>query len=700
MKGRRIKFMGLLVLILAVTITLGACDLDDDPEPEDTFNLTVDYEGVGETTPDAGTHEFEQNTMVDLEAVPRDEDWEFAYWEGDVSNRHEASTQVFMDGDKEVTAVFVESDEADYDLTINYDGRGTTQPEMGTHTYEANELVEIVAEAAEGWEFDYWRGDVMEADENVANVYMDADKEVTAVFAPEDEEEEKEQYELIMDQDGQGDISPSIGRHEYEEYELVELEAIPAEGWQFERWEGDVTNPDSPETSIQMEEDQEVTAIFTREEIEEYELSIEKIGEGEVDPPAGTYDYEADTEVELEAIPAEDWEFDHWRGNVADPHTAETTIRMSEDENVTAVFAEDIEYYTVEFRVVDEAGDPLEDAEINLNEEEASTDDLGEAVFEDVKEGIYNYTVDKEGYLEVTGSLTVESDVNESVTLEEDIDEYDLKFEVQDDDGSPVERAVVEVEDMSRTTDEQGEAVFEDLTEDTYEYEVDKENYDQVEGTVELDTDMTYVVNLEQNIEEYVIFEQDFSDYSLGEYPDNWSISGNSDQEVVDSPAYNHNRALRMSGSHGGNWRALAHREFELPDPDQDGRMIIDIQARPTNIGEEGNHSGNGRISLYTNDAWHWDSQDNRRLVAFEPDGTISTPEDAGIYNVGEWNDIEIIYEVDGNDVIIELYVNNEYRGEYVEDREDYEEDVNYLTLDSRDYTIFFDDISVRYEER
>ena len=297
MSKYRFKVIGVLALAVVLTFTMTACDLlgDDDPQPrEPTYNLTVNYEGLGETTPQPGTHAFEQNTMVNLEAIPYDEDWEFAYWEGPVSDRHEASTQVFMDRDKEVNAVFVESDEASYDLTVNYDGRGTTQPEMGTHTYEANELVEIVAHPAEGWEFDYWRGDVMEEDENEAYVYMDGDRQVTAVFAPEDDE--PDQYQLIMDQDGQGTVTPSLGVHNYDEYELVELAATPAEGWQFERWEGEVVDPYSPETTLLMEEDREVKAVFVEEETPDPE--IEEVEDPEpITVDYGTEWFEAEDEL-------------------------------------------------------------------------------------------------------------------------------------------------------------------------------------------------------------------------------------------------------------------------------------------------------------------------------------------------------------------------------------------------------------------
>jgi len=36
------------------------------------------------------------------------------------------------------------------------DGQGTTDPAVGTHTYDAGTQVELTAEPAEGWTFKKW----------------------------------------------------------------------------------------------------------------------------------------------------------------------------------------------------------------------------------------------------------------------------------------------------------------------------------------------------------------------------------------------------------------------------------------------------------------------------------------------------------------------------------------------------------------
>lgn len=71
-----------------------------------------------------------------------------------------------------------------YVLTMAARGNGITVPELGEHLYPEGSAVRIGAISDEGWQFDGWTGEV--ADPNSVNtvVTLDADKTVTANFAP------------------------------------------------------------------------------------------------------------------------------------------------------------------------------------------------------------------------------------------------------------------------------------------------------------------------------------------------------------------------------------------------------------------------------------------------------------------------------------------------------------------------------------
>jgi len=70
-------------------------------------------------------------------------------------------------------------------------------------------------------------------------------------------------------------------------------------------------------------------------------LDLEKLGEGELDPKAGEYEYEEDASVPIEAEPSEGWEFIRWSENVANPENSKTKVLMDENQVVTALFGDD-----------------------------------------------------------------------------------------------------------------------------------------------------------------------------------------------------------------------------------------------------------------------------------------------------------------------------------------------------------------------
>jgi len=70
-----------------------------------------------------------------------------------------------------------------FDLTINVNGGGSTDPSSGTHLYNYNEEVTIVATADIDWKFDHWEGDDINGSQNpTVTIIMNDDKEVTACF--------------------------------------------------------------------------------------------------------------------------------------------------------------------------------------------------------------------------------------------------------------------------------------------------------------------------------------------------------------------------------------------------------------------------------------------------------------------------------------------------------------------------------------
>jgi len=88
------------------------------------------------------------------------------------------------DWGNEITVVITEA----YTLTVDTDGNGAVTVDPDETTYTPGDEVYLTAEADEGWVFDHWTGDLT-GDTNPETITMDEDKEITAVFIEEEEEE-------------------------------------------------------------------------------------------------------------------------------------------------------------------------------------------------------------------------------------------------------------------------------------------------------------------------------------------------------------------------------------------------------------------------------------------------------------------------------------------------------------------------------
>jgi uncharacterized protein YkwD len=136
--------------------------------PPGQFVLTTSSTTGGSvTTPGEGNFPYDEGTVVDLVAES-EECYEFINWTGDtVADPNSATTSITMDGAKNVTANFEQIPPVQFTLTISSTARGSvTEPGKGTFTYYDGTMVNLVAEADEGYQFVNWTGNVS----TIANV--------------------------------------------------------------------------------------------------------------------------------------------------------------------------------------------------------------------------------------------------------------------------------------------------------------------------------------------------------------------------------------------------------------------------------------------------------------------------------------------------------------------------------------------------
>jgi len=203
--------------------------LEVDLEGEGT--VTVEWDDESYEVEDEETFWIEEGKEVTLTANA-DEDWKFSHWEGDHPGEEseEIEITITMDHDKQLTAHF--EDIIVYELIINAEDGGTTDPEPGTYTYSEGEEVVVEAIADEGWGFDEWTGDYEGTEEEIA-ITMDHDKEVTAHFNLEDIAYEisnwQEMHNLRYDTEGDYTLETDLdetteGYDEYASEDATQIE--------------------------------------------------------------------------------------------------------------------------------------------------------------------------------------------------------------------------------------------------------------------------------------------------------------------------------------------------------------------------------------------------------------------------------------------------------------------------------------------
>lgn len=342
MKSKRKWWFLLITLILSLNMGAdcwGGDDDDDDdnnqdPPITDYYSLTTSVvpEQTGIITPSSG--EYPKNQEITLTAQPI-EGWEFVNWEGTDGNTVNPTT-VVMNEHKNVIAHFKSIDPSiTYDLTVTINGSGTVNPNGGTFTQ--SQVITLTATPDPGWQFDHWIG-TNNNNINPTSVTMNNHKTVTAVFT----EIPVPTYDLTtsVSPARKGSISPVSGI--YNEGQVITLTATPIAGWQFDHWIS-TTNNDKNPTTVIMNTDKHVTAVFVENPVTTYELSslVYPDRTGSFTPNSGTFN--AGQTITITATPGQNWQFDYWEGT-NDTFSNPTEVTMNSDKVVIAHFKSAITY--------------------------------------------------------------------------------------------------------------------------------------------------------------------------------------------------------------------------------------------------------------------------------------------------------------------------------------------------------------------
>lgn len=260
-----------------------------------------------------------------------------------------------------------------------------------------------------------------------------------------------------------GTIHPSEG--EFSTGDAIEIEATPAEGYMFDRWEDDLTGNSNPDLLL-FNANRTVTAHFIKID---YDLNIEIIGEGTVRESVVSTEENSDSlsssapTIKLTAESENGWFFDRWDGDLDGSENPETIV-LDEEKNITAIFNQEIpevdpsnsslsanpaelkvgEYSTVTVDLRDDNDNPIN----GLSEEDFEIELSGIASAGSIQElssaGIYEFEVTSNsiGNVEVSVTANEITLVDTPLITFEAGNPHELLIIIQPDDtqsGQPVE---------------------------------------------------------------------------------------------------------------------------------------------------------------------------------------------------------------------------------------------------------------------
>ncbi|MGI8315805.1 InlB B-repeat-containing protein [Halobacillus mangrovi] len=248
-----------------------------------THDLQLSVSGEGKIIKDKQGSTFNHSEEVSLKAQAAD-GWRFEGWEGSATGSS-ATVNVQMDKDKSVKAIFTKVEEepepepeeedttnedngdeeepapepAVYQLNTGVSGEGSIQKDQTGSEFKEGSNVQLTAKPQEGWVFKGWSGDISGSSATVT-VTMDQDKTIQANFEKKPEPE-PETYSLSTGVIGEGTVNTSSTSAQ--EGETITVEAVPSNGWQFVKWQGDTSGTNSV-TKVTMDQNKEVTAVFEK----------------------------------------------------------------------------------------------------------------------------------------------------------------------------------------------------------------------------------------------------------------------------------------------------------------------------------------------------------------------------------------------------------------------------------------------------
>ncbi|MEI6422005.1 MAG: C1 family peptidase, partial [Lentisphaerota bacterium] len=324
--------------------------------------ITVSPDNKGNTYPPVGQAPFQEGQSTLLYAKTADVCYDFQEWSivGDAklkADKTVAVNEITLSGNASATAVFEYIDPPDHvDLEMTYRSgheAGTFTPSQGIHPVKYNEPVSIKAIPAEGYFFSSWRvngkATIKDPYQPETTVILTGDATIGPYFGPVLKEV---QLAMASSPIGSGFTVPLSGTiTSVPGGSHVEIEAIPADGYYFDKWTSSRTPSGirfndvyNGKTQVVIQSNGDVIANFNKiDKTAMLTMTVSPDNSGTTNPVIGAYTVPVGAHTAIEALPADGYFFVNWTvagsAQVDDLYSDKTLVVLSDNSTVTANFA-------------------------------------------------------------------------------------------------------------------------------------------------------------------------------------------------------------------------------------------------------------------------------------------------------------------------------------------------------------------------
>ena len=287
-----------------------------------SYGLTVKVSGGGSVSQPSGS--FTQGTVLTLTATANP-GWRFTGWSGALAGTS-PTQNLTLDQNKSVTALFTQEQ---YSLARRVVGSGSVavSPDQGSYVYGT--VVAAAATPATGWSFSGWSGD-LSGSGATQNVTMDGSKTITATFT-------QNQFALNTTiGGGSGTVLLSPDQTTYVYGDVVSVQAVPAPGFVFQSWGGDLSG-DGSGRNLTIDGNKNISALFAGAA---YTVSTAVVGSGRIDlyPDQTTYAY-GDV-ISVTATADAGWRLGEWQVGLSGVKESQL-LTITDNIHLGALFEED-----------------------------------------------------------------------------------------------------------------------------------------------------------------------------------------------------------------------------------------------------------------------------------------------------------------------------------------------------------------------